>query len=199
MSGQYDRQPQNEIDGLYYHLITAPEREQEQTVQRLALPEADPNLEPIRAYDYHPDDVADLARWEQKTYGNVALWLLLMTVMSTVVVPFVPVFTPMVAMFFALMSVAFFLRSKLASEARVEASLEYHRQFPTMQWMGASSALSASATVYIFAVLVPYIAVPAVVQILLFLVAMNFTLYIPIAIMRTIRQRTLRRKRLSSD
>ncbi|GEM_PF-2975139 len=197
MSGQQDRQPQNEIDGLYYHLITAPEQDYQHNYERLAQPETETDRD--LDYDYHPDDLADLVAWEQRTYSNIALWLLLMTVVSTVIVPFAPVFTLLVAMFFALMSVVFYLWSKSATEAKVEANLNRYSRIPMLQWMGASGALTVSAIVYMFAVMVPYSAVPAAVQTLLFLVAMNFTLYIPITIMRTIRQRTLRKKRLRDE
>jgi len=193
MSRQLDRQPQNEIDGLYYHLITAREHESIRGPSHLVAPDADHEL----AYDYHPDDLADLVRWEQKIYTNIAMWLLLMTVVSAVVVPFAPLFTPVIAMFFALMSTVFYLWSRQTNEDRMEQTLDWYQQYPFMQWMSASGSLTVSAIVYLFAVMVPYSAVPASVQTLLFLVAMNFTIYTPIAIIRTIRQRLLRKKRLS--
>jgi len=195
MSGQLDRQPQNEIDGLYYHLITAPERDRQPNPNRLAAPETAPDPD----YEYHPDDLADLVRWEKKTNSNIALWLLLMTVVTTVIVPFAPLFTPMVAVFFTLMSAFFYLRGKSATDTQVEQTLDWNRQVPVMQWMGASSSLTIGAVVYLFAIMVPYSAVPFAVQALLFLIAMNFVLYTPVAIMRTIRQRTLRKKVLHDD
>lgn len=197
MSGQQDRQPQNEIDGLYYQLMTTPQREHQPEHHRLVAPETTPEADPDHAYDYHPDDLKELVQWEQKTYSNIALWLLLMTVVSAVVVPFAPVFTMLVAIFFALMSVVFYLWSKTATIERVEKSLNHYQHNPMMQWAGASTSLSISAVIYLLAMLVPYSAVPATVQTLLFLLAMNFTLYTPIAIIHTILQRTLRKKRLS--
>jgi membrane protein implicated in regulation of membrane protease activity len=193
MSGQYERQ-QQQIDDLYAQLM--PEADVVPPVpQRLVMPEPATDL----AYDYHPDDVMDLVRWERKIYYAIALWLLLMSAISVGLVSFVPLFTALVAVFFMVMSTLFYLRSKTTSDERVEKSLDYFQQNSVLQWTEANGSLMLSGIAYLMAVMVPYYAVPNSLQVLLFLVAMNFTLYTPIAIMRTIRQRTLRKKRLSRE
>jgi hypothetical protein len=105
----------------------------------------------------------------------------------------------LVAVFFMVMSTLFYLRSKTTSDERVEKSLDYFQHNSVLQWTEANGSLMLSGIAYLMAVMVPYYAVPNSLQVLLFLVAMNFTLYTPIAIMRTIRQRTLRKKRLSRE
>lgn len=193
MSGQYERQ-QQQIDDLYVQLM--PEADVAPPVpQRLVMPQSDDAL----AYDYHPDDVADLVRWERKVYHTIALWLLSMAAISVGLVSFVPLFTALVALFFMVMSTLFYFRSQTTTDERVEKSLDYFQHNSVLQWTEANGSLMLSGIAYLMAVMVPYYAVPNTLQVLLFLVAMNFTLYTPVAIMRTIRQRTLRKKRLSRE
>lgn len=194
MSGQYDRQPDTEIDGLYYHLITANAHDTERDVSRLARPDVQPEQNPELDYDYHPDDLAELAQWEERTGYNIALWMVLMAVVCVVVVPYAPLFTPLVSVLFGLMSAVFYLRARFITQAQLESLLDWYHQYPVLQWTGGSLTLSLSIMAYFFAVMVPYSAVPASVQTLLFLVAMNFSMYTPIAIIRVIRQRGLRKK-----
>ena len=195
MSGQQDRLPDTEINAVYYHLITAQQHDYDYAPEPLSQTEIQYDPEPELAYDFHPDDLDALVDWEQKTARSIALWLVLMTLVTVAFVPFAPFFTPLVALFFGIMSVLFYIRARLINEAQIIHDLKSALQRPTSQWMGGSFALAFSLFTYLIALLVPYSAMPAETRTLMFFVSMNFVLYTPIAIIRVIRQRTLRRKR----
>jgi len=186
--------PENELDAIYYHLMTAQQQDTQRAPDRQTEPATQHQPELEFDYEFHPDDVASLVTWEQQTTQNIALWLILTVVISTVLIPYAPFFTPVVALFFVTMSAFFYIRSRLTHEAQVIRDVEFYVQHPTFQWMSGGFTLAVSFLMYFFAVITPYSAVPSAVQPLLFLVAMNFALYTPISIMRVIRQRTLRRK-----
>lgn len=193
MPQQHDPLPEADNDAVYYHLMTA----QQQESQRAVEPSTQDQQE--YEYEFHPEDVELLVLWEKHTNKNFGLWLLLMSLVSMVLMPYAPFFTPVVSLFFALMSVFFYLRAQLTHAAQVIRDVEFYIYHPTFQWMSGGFTLAVSFLAYFAAVMVPYSAVPASLQSLLFLVSMNFVIYTPLAISRVIRQRTLRRKRHRVD
>lgn len=197
MPQQHDPLPESELEAVYYHLMTSQQQAQQRAYD--AQPEHAPQPEPDKALEFHPDDLADLVAWEKHTNRNIGLWLVLSMMVSMVLIPHVPFFTPVVALFFATMSVFFLIRAYLTHAAQVIREVAFYIDHPTFQWMSGGFTLAVSFLTYFFAVMIPYSAVPAALQSLLFLVSMNFALYTPVAIMRVIRQRTLRRKRRLAD
>ena len=193
MPQQQDPLPESEIEAVFYHLITAQQPQDARAPE--PQPEAAPQLDPEYEYEFHPQDLSDLVNWEKQTSRSFGIWLLLMSLVSLVLIPHTPFFTPVVSLFFALMSVLFSLRSHLTHAEQVIRDVEFYIQRPTFQWLSGSFTLAVSFLIYFAAVMVPYSPVPAALQSLLFLVAMNFAIYTPMAVSRVIRQRTLRRKR----
>lgn len=186
MSQQPEHSPETEINAVYYHLITSQQHEKD-----LAY---DPETLPKPKVEFHPDDVQTLVRWERNISRNIALWLVLMLAIIMVLIPFAPVFTPIFATGYALVGIFFYLRSRLLHETHIIQTLETTVAHPTHQWVSGGLALGMSLFAYYVATLVPYIAIPSSVQLLLFLTSMSFALYTPIAIIRVIHQRSLRRK-----